>query len=118
MGNDNYLVVPVSGNDSTRVDEATIVSAGLKKMNAKNVTLLFIGSSIETLNKKDPRSLMMSKKISELKESGVKIFACPVAMGYYNVKEEEELIYFDGDKIPGGKVIADSSKNGDTILTF
>jgi len=117
MGNDNYLVVLVSGNDSTRVDEAIIVSAGLKKMNAKNVTLLFIGSSIETLNKKDPRSIIMDKKIGNLKESDVKIFACPVAMGYYNVKEDE-LIYYDGDKIPGGKVIADSSKNGDTILTF
>lgn len=117
MANDNYLIVLVSGNDSTRVDEAAIVSSGLKKMNAKNVTLLFIGSSIETLNKKDPRSMIMSKKIDELKGSGVKILACPVAMGYYNVKEDE-LIYFDGDKIPGGKVIADSNKNGDEILTF
>ena len=117
MANNNYLIVLVSGNDSTRVDEAAIVSAGLKKMNAKNVTLLFIGSSIETLNKKDPRSMIMSKKIEELKGAGVKIMACPVAMGYYNVKEEE-LLYFDGDKIPGGKVIADSNKNGDEILTF
>ena len=31
MANDNYLIVLVSGNDSTRVDEAAIVSVGLKK---------------------------------------------------------------------------------------
>lgn len=41
--------------------------------------------------------------------------ACPVAMDHIT---EDELLYFDCDKIPGGKVIADAAKEGNTILTF
>lgn len=118
MGNEDYLITLISGNDSTRVDEAIIVAIGLaEKMGAKSVTLLFIGSSIETLNKFDPRSLIVGNKIEELKKARVKIMACPVAMGYYHVAESD-LIYYDSDKVPGGKVIADANKEGNTILTF
>ncbi|MEM0139751.1 MAG: DsrE family protein [Ferroplasma sp.] len=118
MGSDDYLITLISGNDSTRVDEAIIVSTGLaEKMGAKSVTLLFIGSSIETLNKYDPRSLIIKSKIEEIKKAKIKVMACPVAMEYYHITEEE-LFYYDCDKIPGGKVIADANKAGHTILTF
>ena len=118
MGSEDYLITLISGNDSTRVDEATIVATGLaEKMGATSVTLLFIGSSIETLNKYDPRSLIISIKIEELKKAKIKIMACPVAMEYYHITESD-LLYYDCDKIPGGKVIADANKAGHTILTF
>jgi len=115
---EDYLITLISGNDSTRVDEAIIVATGLAgKMGAKSVTLLFIGSSIETLNKYDPRSLIIKNKLDEIKNTKVKVMACPVAMAYYHITEDE-LLYYDVDTIPGGKVIADASKAHDTILTF
>ncbi len=116
MANDNYLFVLISENDSTRIDESTILAMGLPKMGAKSSTLLFIGSAIQALDKKDPRSLIISKKLNDLKAAGVKIIACPVAMAYYNV-EKEDLIYYD-DIIPGGKVIAEANKAGDAVLTI
>lgn len=118
MGSEDYLLALISGNDSTRVDESIIVATGLaEKMGAKSVTLLFIGSSIETLNKYDPRSLVVKNKLDEIKKAKVKVMACPVAMEYYHITEEN-LLYYDCDKIPGGKVIADANKAGHTILTF
>jgi len=118
MGKEDYLITNISGNDSTRLDESIIVSTGLaEKMDAKSVTLLFIGSSIETLNKYDPRSLIIKNKLDEIKKAKVKVMACPVAMAYYHITEEE-LLYYDCDKIPGGKVISDAAKEGNTILTF
>ncbi|WP_337860548.1 DsrE family protein [Ferroplasma sp.] len=118
MGKEDYLLTLISGNDSTRLDEAFIVATGLgAKMGAKSVTLLFIGSSIETLNKYDPRSLIVKNKLDDAKKANVKIMACPVAMDYYHITEEE-LLYYDCDKIPGGKVIADAAREGNTILTF
>jgi hypothetical protein len=117
MGSEDYLITLISGNDSTRIDEAIIVATGLAgKMGAKSVTLLFIGSSIETLNKYDPRSLIVKNKIEEIKKL-IKVMACPVAMEYYHITEEE-LLHYDCDTIPGGKVISDANKAGHTILTF
>jgi hypothetical protein len=110
-----FLIVVKSQNPMD-VNTALNVGQRLKVLGAEDVKIVFLGPGINALSKKSEASQIVLKATDGLKQAGVKVLACEMAMANFNVKKED-LVYYD-ETAKGAEVILNYANQGYQVLTF